>query len=83
MRLLCLLFLLLALAFGATPTLSFLSEEADTDATEDAGRGELLCGDEETGCWSDYLQDGECNQECQNSECGFIDVVDCAAEYGN
>jgi hypothetical protein len=70
MKIVFMLFLLLALAFGLNtgPKLTFL--QSDDDET-------LLCGD---GCYKHMLNNGVCDDECSHSSCAFVDVEDCFEE---
>lgn len=57
-------------------------ETAATTETEGTVTGETLCTSETYGvCSSDLLENGKCDTECANNDCGFYDVVDCSAAY--
>jgi hypothetical protein len=87
MKILYLLAFLLPLAFGVNtdPTVSFLSLDPrdqpvniSQDNTEDI-QDVILCSHEVYGeCRTSHLENGQCDPECANPACQFIDVVDCA-----
>jgi hypothetical protein len=90
MKILYLLAFLLPLAFGVNTdtTASFLSIDhrdqpvnAHQDNTEEI-QDVILCSDEVYGeCRASHLENGQCDPECANPACQFIDVEDCASLF--